>query len=88
MSPEKELEKVSRQLEKNPEEVDLLYRRASLLQQLGRYGEALNDLHRILEKDPQHLQALQKTQYIQTILRFTNTDIFSDTNLDHDPWLE
>ena len=88
MRAEKQLEQVKKQLKHHPDDVNLLYRQASLLQQLGRYGDALNILNRILELVPDHYEALHRRELIKSILKFTNIDIFSDTNTDHDPWLE
>ncbi len=84
----KELAEVSARLQEDPEDTELLYQHAGLLQQLGKYGDAINDLKHILEIRPDHPQALERMRYLETILKFTNMDIFSDTNTHHDPWLE
>ncbi len=88
LPPEKELEQITRKLENKPDDLKLLYRRAALLQQLERYGEALNDLHRIMEIYPEYREARERARLLETILKFTNLDIFSDTNTNHDPWFE
>ncbi len=87
-TPEKLLEELTAALEKTPDDPDLLYRRAGVLQQMGRYGDAANDLIRLLEKDPDHEAAQQRLALLEEILKFTNLDIFSDPNTHHDPWME
>ncbi|HHJ10378.1 MAG TPA: tetratricopeptide repeat protein [Bacteroidetes bacterium] len=88
LSPEKEIEQITRKLKNNPDDLTLLYRRAALLQQVERFGEALNDLHRIMEIHPEYREARERARFLETILKFTNLDIFSDTNTDHDPWFD
>ena len=85
---EKELNELENLLEKDPDNTDLLYRHAVLLQKAGRYGDAINDLQQILELNPGHKRAGERLHFLETILKFTNMDIFSDTNTHHDPWLE
>ena len=55
---EAELQGVDRELESDPSSVVLRFRRALLLSQLGRLGDAACDYIKVLECEPSHLQAL------------------------------
>ena len=55
---EAELPEVESRLAANPESIDLRFRRASLLAELGRLVEARNDYIKVLEREPYHLAAL------------------------------
>ncbi len=87
-TPEEELQQVIGELEKHPDDMALMRRRAVLLQQTGQYGEALNQWLRIREILPKDREARERILYLETILKFINRDIFSDPNTHHDPWLE
>jgi aromatic-L-amino-acid decarboxylase len=52
------LQQVERQLESNPGSVDLRFRRASCLYELGRLVDARSDYIKVLEREPSHLAAL------------------------------
>mgnify|MGYP000530600968 CR=1 FL=1 len=83
------IRKLTRKIENDPGDMTALLReRAGLWEQLGDLGEALNDLRKILEKNPEDISTKNRIQYLQMILRFNNMDIFSDTNTNHDPWME
>jgi hypothetical protein len=87
-SPEEELKEITERLKEHPGDMGLMRRRAILLQQTGRYGEALNEWLRVQERIPDDREAGERITYLQTILKYTNLDIFSDPNTHHDPWLE
>jgi len=53
-----------------------------------KFGEAINYLQKILEKDKSNKQALVLLEYLNKILEYQNSDIFGSTNLNMDPWLE
>ena len=55
---ESELQEVERGLVSDPESVGLLFRRGSLLAELGRLVDARNDYVKVLVRDPYHLAAL------------------------------
>ena len=55
---EAELRDVESQLASDPASVDLRFRRASLLSELGRLVDARNDYIKVLEREPYHLAAL------------------------------
>ncbi len=86
--PEDELRRLTEQLKKHPEDMDTLRQRALLLQQTGQYGPALNDWLQVRELLPDDREAQERIRYLETILKFTNLDIFSDPNTHHDPWLD
>ncbi len=81
------LEEVQEALQRDPDNIALLRRRAELLQHLGRYGDALNGWLRIEELQPGDKETRQHIRYLEEILKYTNLDIFSDPNTHHDPWL-
>lgn len=55
---ESELQEVESQLASDPSSVDLRFRRASLLSELGRLGAAGIDYVKVLEREPYHVAAL------------------------------
>jgi aromatic-L-amino-acid/L-tryptophan decarboxylase len=57
---EAELLDVEQQLASSPDSLDLRFRRAILLSELGRLGEARDDFIAVLKRDPQHLEALRR----------------------------
>jgi len=75
-------------LEKEPDNILLLEQRASIFEKLQQYGNAINDLKKILEIAPENKQAAVKVEMLKTILRYTNTDIYASPNTNMDPWLE
>ncbi len=55
---EAELQRVEKQLTSDPNSIDLRFRRAFLLSDLGRLEDARNDYMKVLEREPRHLAAL------------------------------
>ncbi len=53
-----------------------------------KFGEAINYLQKIVEKDDRNERAIAYMEQIKKILEYQNRDIFGSTNLDMDPWLE
>ena len=87
-TPEEELRQLTEQLEKHPEDPEILRRRALLLQQTGQYGPALNDWLQVRDLLPEDREAQERIRYLEIILKYTNLDVFSDPNTHHDPWLD
>ncbi len=85
---EQEIATLSALLENSPEDVALLEQRADLYYRTGSFGNAINDYKKVLEKKPDRQTVKTKIELIQTILRYTNTDIYASTNTNMDPWLE
>jgi len=83
----KQLDKLNKLIDKKPE-IDLLYKRAKLLMSLGENAKAINDYYHILRIDKEQNLAKAKIEYLKTILRYTNTDIYANPNTNLDPWLE
>lgn len=54
-------------LEQLPDEPDLLYGRALVLDQLGRFDKAESDLRRMIEQDPDDARALNALGYMLTL---------------------
>ncbi len=82
------LEKYNNRIAEKPDDVDLYFSRAELLFSMNDLGKASNDYRKVLELDPQNQEALGKIEFIKTILRYQNTDIYANPNTDMDPWLE
>lgn len=82
-----ELDKLNKLIDKKPE-IDLLYQRAKLLMSFGENAKAINDYYHILSIDKDEKLAKVKIEYLKTILRYTNTDIYANPNTNLDPWLE
>jgi aromatic-L-amino-acid/L-tryptophan decarboxylase len=55
-----ELKQIGSKLESDPESIDLRFRRAVLLVQMGRLTEAHEDLFKVLQRDPSHREALNE----------------------------
>lgn len=53
-----------------------------------KYGEAINYLQKIIQKDKNNKEALALMEQISKIVEYQNRDLFGATNLDMDPWLE
>ncbi|MCF8227498.1 MAG: hypothetical protein K9G58_04140 [Bacteroidales bacterium] len=54
----------------------------------GDYGKAINWLREFLEENSGHTEARALKEQIERILKFSNIDIYSCTNLFMDPWEE
>ena len=84
----KEIEALNKIIDKNPKDPEPYKKRAELYYKLNEYGKALNDYYKILEKQPDNKEIKTQIDMIETILRYTNTDIYASTNTNMDPWLE
>ena len=82
------LEKLNKLIAEKPDDVDLYLSRAELLFSMNDLGKASNDYRRVLELEPEHKEASGKIGFIQTILKYQNTDIYANPNTDMDPWFE
>ncbi|MBE0649932.1 MAG: tetratricopeptide repeat protein [Bacteroidales bacterium] len=96
INPEKEkasdikvtLEKLHQLIAERPSKADLYCKRAELYFQMNDLGKAVNDYKKALEINPQNKEVSGKIEFITTILRYQNTDIYANPNTDMDPWLE
>lgn len=52
------------------------------------FSDAINVLNKMLKVDPDHKEAIALKDQVERILKFSNTDIYSCTNLFMDPWEE
>ena len=55
---EAELEEIAGRLEREPESIDLRFRRATLFAQVGQLADAREDFLKVLRQDPSHREAL------------------------------
>ncbi|MDD2198040.1 MAG: hypothetical protein PHE03_05655 [Bacteroidales bacterium] len=53
-----------------------------------KFGEAINYLHQVIDYDKDNTQAKVLLEQVKKINQFQSRDIFAQTNLDMDPWLE
>ena len=67
---------------------DLLHLRAELYVKLQQNDKAINDYSLILSKNKSDKKARVQLEMLSTILRYNNTDIYSSTNTNMDPWME
>lgn len=67
---------------------DLLHLRAKLYVKLQQRPKAINDYNLILSKNKSDKEARVQLEMLTTILRYNNTDIYSSTNTNMDPWME
>ena len=79
---------LSQLLNKDPGSIVHLQERAKLWEQINNLGEAINDFKKIQTILPEDVQIKNRIHYLETILKFNNMDIFSNTNTSHDPWME
>ncbi len=71
-----------------PNDPALYFARAELFFQRNDLGKAINDYNQVLKFAPLNQEAKAKIEFIKTILRYQNTDIYANPNTDMDPWLE
>lgn len=67
---------------------DLIHLRANLYIKLQQRHKAINDYNLILSNNKSDKKAIVQLEMLTTILRYNNTDIYSSTNTNMDPWLE
>lgn len=69
-------------------DADLVHLRANLYAKLQQPHKAINDYNLILSNNKSDKKAIVQLEMLTTILRYNNTDIYSSTNTNMDPWLE
>ena len=67
-------------------DTDLLFMEAECFTGKQEFGKCINLYNEILTLDAGNEFALAKKEQIQTILKFTNLDIYANPNLNLDPW--
>ena len=82
------IKELNQWLKIEPDNILLLEQRAAIFEKLQQYGNAINDLKKIIEIAPDNKQATVKLEMLNTILRYKNTDIYASPNTNMDPWLE
>ncbi|MGM0567411.1 MAG: hypothetical protein ACQESX_11675 [Bacteroidota bacterium] len=53
-----------------------------------KFGEAINELKKMIAADKENLKAQTLLEHLEKIVEYQNMDLFSSTNLNMDPWLE
>jgi regulator of sirC expression with transglutaminase-like and TPR domain len=92
VSGDEEIEELIRKLNKRIQtdgfDSGWLHLRAELYVKLQQHHKAINDYNLILSKNKSDQKALVQLEMLTTILRYNNTDIYSSTNTNMDPWME
>lgn len=81
------IEKISKQIDENPG-IKLFYERAEHLIKLNELPKAINDYNKILVLDANETYAKTQLDFLSTILKYNNTDIYANPNTNFDPWFE
>lgn len=68
--------------------IELFYERAQLFIKDSQNAKAINDYNQIIKLDSNQHLAKSQIEYLTTILRFNNIDIYASPNTNFDPWLE
>lgn len=84
----KQIEEITDKIQKASNDINLLHTRAELYTKLQEHSNAINDYIAILKLSPADKEVKVKLDMLQTIVRYTNTDIYASTNTNMDPWME
>jgi len=82
------IEQLTTLIAQSDEVVDMFRLRAAIWVKLDEKGKAINDYRELLVLNPEDEEAAMQIQFLQTILRYNNTDIYANPNTNMDPWLE
>ena len=82
------IEKINKEIKASVVNISLLHSRAELYTKLQEHSKAINDYIAILRIDPNDKAAMIKLDMLQTIVKYTNTDIYASTNTNMDPWMD
>ena len=82
------LDEANRHLKENPDAVEMLHVRAGIHTKMQQFGPAINDYKRILVLDHTDPTAALRIEQLQTILKYSNIDIYANPNTNLDPWLD
>ncbi len=85
---QKLIEDISKKIPKAKTDIRLLHSRAQLYTKIQEHSKAINDYITILKLEPSDKEARIKLEMLQTIVKYTNTDIYASTNTNMDPWME
>ncbi len=76
-SPATRIAALTRQIDAEPQNTELLIERGKLHYRLGEWGPALNDFNAVLRLDAAHVEAAQYARMVQEILEFRYKDIYN-----------
>ena len=83
-----QIEKITSEIKDLDDKPNLLLSRAQLYTKIQENSKAINDYIAILKINPKDKEARIKLDMLQTIVKYTNTDIYASTNTNMDPWME
>jgi len=87
-NPEWGIEQLNICLQNKPDNVELLLLKAQILESLDKIPDAINTLILALKFAENKTEILVKIEFLKTILRYRNLDIYASTNTWQDPWLD
>jgi len=82
------VQQISHIIDQSSQPIEWLRLRATLWVKLDEKGYAINDYRHILKLSPEDVHAAGQLELLITILRYSNSDIYANTNTHMDPWLE
>ena len=71
------LEELSRLIDEQPKNIDLLIERGKLNHHMGNFGASMNDFLVVQEIDPQNQVASEFIDFINEIMNFRNIDMYN-----------
>lgn len=83
-----QIARISKKIGKTEKKISLLHSRAQLYTKIQEHSKAINDYLAILKLDSSDSEAKVKLDMLQTIVKYSNTDIYASTNTNMDPWME
>lgn len=87
-NPEKAIKTLEEALLKYPENIELLFLKGEFHEKKDEMPAAMNVYLKILELEPNNKEAETRREFLANLLRYRNMDVFENTNLWNDPWLE
>ena len=82
------IELLKNKLDLDSSNIIVLVELAKLYLKMDLHSDAINYLNKAIEIDSNNKKVLVLKEQIITIIKFKNDDIYANTNLSHDPWLD
>ncbi len=84
---DKALDLIEQALDKNAQDIEVLFLKATINKKLGKSASAVNTFNQILEIEPDNKRAEVERDLVHIIMLQENSDKFESTNMYDDPWL-
>jgi len=85
---ERAVKNLEQALVEYPENIELLFLKGEFHEKKEEIPAAMNAYLKILELEPENREAEVRREHLVSIQRYRNMDVFENTNLWNDPWLE